>query len=52
MNEADSQEIADRAQRAGYTIVDRPHDASILVINTCTVRDNAEVRAPMDGSGI
>jgi tRNA-2-methylthio-N6-dimethylallyladenosine synthase len=45
MNEADSQEIAERAQRAGYTIVDRPHDASILVVNTCTVRDNAEARA-------
>ncbi len=45
MNEADSQEIAERAQRAGYTIVDRPHDASILVINTCTVRDSAEARA-------
>ena len=45
MNEADSQEIAERALVAGYTIVDRPHDASVLVVNTCTVRDNAELRA-------
>ena len=45
MNEADSQEIAERALGAGYTIVERPHDASILVVNTCTVRDNAETRA-------
>ena len=45
MNEADSQEIAEQAQRAGYTVVDRPHDASVLVVNTCTVRDNAETRA-------
>lgn len=45
MNEADSQEIAERALSAGYTIVDRPHEASVLVVNTCTVRDNAETRA-------
>jgi tRNA-2-methylthio-N6-dimethylallyladenosine synthase len=45
MNEADSQEIAERAQRAGYTVVDRPHEAAILVVNTCTVRDSAETRA-------
>lgn len=45
MNEADSQEIAERAIRAGYTIVERPHDACVLVVNTCTVRDNAEARA-------
>ena len=45
MNEADSQEIAERARSAGYTIVERPHDASILVVNTCTVRDSAEARA-------
>ena len=45
MNEADSQEIAERAVSAGYTIVERPHEASVLVVNTCTVRDNAETRA-------
>jgi len=45
MNEADSQDIAERAVRAGYTIVERPTDASVVVVNTCTVRDNAETRA-------
>jgi tRNA-2-methylthio-N6-dimethylallyladenosine synthase len=45
MNEADSQEIAERALSAGYTIVERPHQASVVVVNTCTVRDNAEARA-------
>src|SRR5580700_6531966 len=45
MNEADSQEIADRAVSAGYAIVDEPRDASVVVLNTCTVRDNAERRA-------
>ena len=45
MNEADSQYIAERALSAGYTIAERPADASVLVVNTCTVRDTAETRA-------
>jgi len=45
MNEADSQEIARRALSAGFTLAERPDDASVLVLNTCTVRDNAERRA-------
>jgi tRNA-2-methylthio-N6-dimethylallyladenosine synthase len=45
MNEADSQEIARRAVSAGFTLAERPDDASVLVLNTCTVRDNAERRA-------
>ncbi|MGH7662024.1 MAG: MiaB/RimO family radical SAM methylthiotransferase, partial [Vulcanimicrobiaceae bacterium] len=45
MNESDSQFIAERARSAGYTVVDRPIDASVVVVNTCTVRDNAETRA-------
>lgn len=45
MNEADSQYIADRAAAAGYAIARRPEEANVVVINTCTVRDNAERRA-------
>jgi tRNA-2-methylthio-N6-dimethylallyladenosine synthase len=45
MNEADSDFIADRAASAGYALAKRPEDASVLVLNTCTVRDNAERRA-------
>ncbi|HLI96549.1 MAG TPA: tRNA (N6-isopentenyl adenosine(37)-C2)-methylthiotransferase MiaB [Candidatus Baltobacteraceae bacterium] len=45
MNEADSQYIADRASSAGYAVAERPEDANIVVLNTCTVRDNAERRA-------
>jgi tRNA-2-methylthio-N6-dimethylallyladenosine synthase len=45
MNEADSQYIADRAASAGYEIATKAEDASVLVLNTCTVRDNAERRA-------
>jgi tRNA-2-methylthio-N6-dimethylallyladenosine synthase len=45
MNEADSQYVADRATAAGYQIAATPEEASVLVLNTCTVRDNAERRA-------
>jgi tRNA-2-methylthio-N6-dimethylallyladenosine synthase len=45
MNEADSQYIADRAAAAGYAVADRAEDANVVVLNTCTVRDNAERRA-------
>lgn len=45
MNEADSQYIADRAAAAGYEIATSPEEASVVVLNTCTVRDNAERRA-------
>jgi tRNA-2-methylthio-N6-dimethylallyladenosine synthase len=45
MNEADSQYIADRAASAGYFIAQKPEEANVVVLNTCTVRDNAERRA-------
>jgi tRNA-2-methylthio-N6-dimethylallyladenosine synthase len=45
MNEADSQYIVRRATGAGYALAERAEDASVLVLNTCTVRDNAEKRA-------
>lgn len=45
MNEADSQFIAERAMGAGYSIAVRPEEANVVILNTCTVRDNAERRA-------
>jgi tRNA-2-methylthio-N6-dimethylallyladenosine synthase len=45
MNEADSQYIAERAASAGYIVAERPEEANVVVLNTCTVRDNAERRA-------
>ena len=45
MNEADTQYIVRRATAAGYAPAERAQDASVLVLNTCTVRDNAEKRA-------
>jgi tRNA-2-methylthio-N6-dimethylallyladenosine synthase len=37
--------VARRALAAGFTLAQRPEEASVLVLNTCTVRDNAERRA-------
>lgn len=45
MNEADSQYIADRATAAGYGITADPTKAGVVLLNTCTVRDNAQRRA-------
>ncbi|MGC1380282.1 MAG: MiaB/RimO family radical SAM methylthiotransferase [Candidatus Baltobacteraceae bacterium] len=45
MNEADSRYIAERAVAAGYSVATAPESASVVVLNTCTVRDNAERRA-------
>jgi tRNA-2-methylthio-N6-dimethylallyladenosine synthase len=45
MNEADSRHIAERAVAAGYSVASAPEQANVVVLNTCTVRDNAERRA-------
>ena len=45
MNEADSQYIADRAASSGYAVTSQATAANVVVLNTCTVRDNAERRA-------
>jgi tRNA-2-methylthio-N6-dimethylallyladenosine synthase len=45
MNEADSEYIAGRAKEAGYSVVAEARAASVVVLNTCTVRDAAEKRA-------
>jgi tRNA-2-methylthio-N6-dimethylallyladenosine synthase len=45
MNEADSRYVAGRALAAGYSIAQEAAGASVVVLNTCTVRDNAEQRA-------
>lgn len=45
MNEADSRQIAERAISAGYSVASAPEEANVVILNTCTVRDNAERRA-------
>ena len=44
-NEADSQKIAGMAEAMGYRIVDSAADASLIVVNTCAVREHAEKKA-------
>ncbi len=45
MNERDSDEVAARLRERGYSIVDSEHEADIVLINTCTVRDLPEQKA-------
>jgi tRNA-2-methylthio-N6-dimethylallyladenosine synthase len=45
MNEADSRYVAGRALAAGYSIARDAAEASVVILNTCTVREGAEQRA-------
>src|SRR5262245_32578513 len=45
MNVADSNEMGRHLQSRGITATDDPEEASVLLVNTCTVRQHAEDRA-------
>jgi tRNA-2-methylthio-N6-dimethylallyladenosine synthase len=45
MNVADSNEMGRHLQARGLVSTDDPEDASVLLVNTCTVRQHAEDRA-------
>ena len=42
MNQADSQRLASALEQLGLHSVDRPHDADVIVLNSCVVRQSAE----------
>ncbi len=42
MNVADSEVVASIAEMAGYSIVDNETAADAILLNTCSIRDNAE----------
>jgi tRNA-2-methylthio-N6-dimethylallyladenosine synthase len=42
MNKADSERMAGVLEEMGYESAEKPDDASIILYNTCTIRDNAE----------
>ena len=42
MNSADSERIQGQLQDLGYTQTHNPSDASIVIFNTCSIRDHAE----------
>lgn len=44
MNLADSELIAGCLSTHGYTLIDRPEEADVLLVNTCAVRERAEER--------
>lgn len=43
-NQGDSEIIAGLLQRAGFTIVEKPENAEIGIINTCVVKESTEKR--------
>ncbi|MDQ8205273.1 tRNA (N6-isopentenyl adenosine(37)-C2)-methylthiotransferase MiaB [Pelagicoccus sp. SDUM812003] len=45
MNERDSEQVASSLRDRGYSIVDNEHDADVVLLNTCSVRDQAEQKA-------
>jgi len=45
MNERDSEAVAAQLVAKGYTLVTSEHLADVVLINTCSVRDNAEQTA-------
>ena len=44
MNVADSDRMAALLQRGGGEPVDRPEDADVILLNTCSVREKPEVK--------
>ncbi|MEA4832448.1 MAG: tRNA (N6-isopentenyl adenosine(37)-C2)-methylthiotransferase MiaB [Oscillospiraceae bacterium] len=44
-NEADSEKILGMAEKIGYTEVDTKEEADLIVVNTCAVREHAELKA-------
>ncbi len=44
-NEADSEKLMGMAQAMGYDVVYEPAQASLILVNTCAVREHAEKRA-------
>ena len=44
MNVYDSERMLESLGRSGYGRTDRPDDADLIVVNTCSVRERAEQR--------
>ena len=44
-NEADSEKIAGMAEAMGYEILSSPEKAYLIVVNTCAIREHAELKA-------
>lgn len=44
-NEADSERIAGMAEAMGYEISENEADADLIIVNTCAIREHAELKA-------
>lgn len=44
-NEADSEKLRAMAEGMGYTLTDDPATADLIVVNTCAIREHAELKA-------
>lgn len=44
-NEADSEKLAGMAKEMGYEIVNEPDNAYLIIVNTCAIREHAELKA-------
>ena len=44
-NEADSEKLLGMAEKMGYEKTDKPEDADLILVNTCAVREHAELKA-------
>ena len=44
-NEADGEKLRGMAEQMGYSPVERPEEADLILLNTCAVREHAELRA-------
>ena len=44
-NEADSEKIRGLCDRMGYTAAETADDADIVIVNTCAIREHAEMKA-------
>ncbi len=44
-NEADSERLAGMAEAMGYTVTDTADGASLVLVNTCAIREHAEKKA-------
>ena len=45
MNERDSEAVAAMLRGKGYSVIDNEHEADVVLLNTCSVRDQAEQKA-------
>ena len=45
MNERDSEQVARMFSEGGYTVTKDEYDADAILVNTCSVRDQAEQKA-------